>query len=176
MLLPGSSEYLATSETLGLRRFAQCEIPELYAIESDSFLKRYVGGPVKRDRDEWIQAAASIVRCDVQFALIHIPSKELAGRVTLGHYHRIDKREVQIILARRFVGQGLGREAFQLACSYAFSGLGARTIVAVIDPAHTASLALVTAAGVTESTPVMDTAGNLINRVFELKSAPSSCA
>ncbi len=169
-LLP-SREFLAVRVPFGLRRFESADFGALYDIESDPFLKQYVGGANAKPREEWLAQCDSLPSDSVQFALEHTPSGTLAGRVTLGHYRASDVREVQVILARAFVGRGLGRAAFDLACSHAFSSLGAQSIVAVVDPAHKASLRLVTAAGLSEISPETNASGQTIKRVFALRRA-----
>ena len=155
----------------GLRRFESADFGALFEIESDAFLKQYVGGASAKPREEWIAQCDSLPSDDVQFALEHIPSGALAGRVTLGHYRAPDVREVQIILAKAFVGLSLGRTAFDLACNHAFSTLGAKSIVAVVDPAHDASLRLVAKVGLSEISPEVDGLGQTIKRVFALRRA-----
>ncbi len=159
---------LMRREELGLRRFCNGDLEALFELESDPFLKQYVGGPVTKPRAQWFQDAMRLPYVLHQFALVYAPSNAFAGRVTLGHYQTAECREAQVILARQFVGKGLGRAALGLACSYAFEIFGAEKVVGVIDPRHAASLALVEAFNFREAPPVPSSGGGIIKRVFEL--------
>lgn len=159
---------LMQHEELGLRHFLADDLDALFELESDGFLKEYVGGPVTKPRGQWLKDAATLVQVEYQFALEHLPTGGFAGRVTLGHYHSKDCREVQVILAKPYVGKLLGRVACQLACSYAFETLSATSVVGVVDPRHTASLNLVAALGFRETLPQIDASGSVTKRVFEL--------
>lgn len=42
------------TEHLLIRCLEECDLEDLYALESDREVKFYIGGPVQRPRDEWI--------------------------------------------------------------------------------------------------------------------------
>nr|WP_298128700.1 hypothetical protein [uncultured Pseudoxanthomonas sp.] len=108
MLHQTTHAFLATKSPLGLRRFGETDLGTLFDIESDPFLKQYVGGSVKTSRSEWICNAARITQSENQYALEHIPTGFLAGRLSLGHYDGPDNREIQVILAKNFVVRRMG--------------------------------------------------------------------
>ena len=89
--------FLAIKDPLGLRRFTSADLDALFDIESDPFLKQYVGGPVIASKTEWISNAAMLTHSDIQFALEHIPTGVLAGRLSLSHDDNRDNREIQVI-------------------------------------------------------------------------------
>lgn len=167
-----ASRFVVTDGLLGLRPFQEDDLSALYEIESDSHVKQYVGGGVKKQRADWIAAAAtSVLSSDAQFAIECLSTGALVGRVTLGHFTAATTREVQIILARAFLGRGLGRTAFGLAVGHAFSSLGADSVAVAVDPNHSASLRLVEAFGMTETVPELDKNGQIAKRVFLLRKA-----
>ncbi|MEO8802897.1 MAG: GNAT family N-acetyltransferase [Rudaea sp.] len=163
-----TEELLMRHEALGLRHFCNDDLEALFDLESDPFLKQFVGGPVTKSRAQWLQDAARLPLHSYQFALVCAASNAFAGRVTLGHFQQADCREAQVILARQFVGKGLGRTALCLACAYAFEIFGAKSVVGIVDPQHAASIALVEALGFHEASPVLAEGGSIIKRVFEL--------
>ncbi len=49
--------YLPTSlvgKTVIMRSLSEDDLEQLYALETDELVKQYVGGPVKKRREEWI--------------------------------------------------------------------------------------------------------------------------
>ena len=119
-----SETLIAQTEQLGLRRFCDENLEALFELESDSVLKQFVGGPVKASRAEWLGRAAQLPTNSQQFALVYLPAGTFAGRVTLGPYESSDVIEVQVILARQFIGKALGQAACRLSMFVRIRGLG----------------------------------------------------
>lgn len=49
----------------GLRAFESDDLAALYEIESDPFLKQYVGGPVAKPKADWVIGCGALLRSDV---------------------------------------------------------------------------------------------------------------
>lgn len=168
------SAYLAKSQNFALRRFREDDLELLYELEADKELKQFVGGAVSADRETWIKKAKVLCESNTQFALEHTLTGKFAGRVTLGDnthgtYIHANCREIQLLMARDFVGQGHGNEVLALVCGYAFDGLNTECLVAVVNPAHQASLRLVHQFDFTEIDPEQSSDGQILNRVFALR-------
>lgn len=155
---------------IAIRALRESDLSALYELESDPILKQFVGGPVKAPRNEWIDQARRLCTSDNTFALEYVPTGSFAGRASVGHFLRHcdpAHREIQIILAKPFLGCGLGREACLLLCELAFDLLDASSVFAVVDPAHQASLRLVTALKFAEVEPQVNSSGQIEKRVFQ---------
>jgi len=158
---------------LKVRHIYQKELPELYELEADPFLKKYVGGPIVKLREDWLSRANSLCSSDITFAIEHIPSGKFAGRASLGHFTRTQypnraHREVQVILSRAFVGAGLGRDACILMCTLAFESFEASSVFAVVHHLHPRSANLVLELGFNEIEPDSMLRGQSQDRIFEL--------
>ena len=111
--------------SVAVRHFRDSDLSALYDIESDAFLKQFIhGGHVIASREDWIAKARGLCSSDFQFALEHVPSAQFMGRGTLGHYtlnNNAEHREVQVILAKPFLGRRLGRAACLALLSASFT-------------------------------------------------------
>ena len=166
-------EVLAESENLALSKLTVWDLSPLYELESDPWIKQYVGGAVRESRDKWLARAACLVNSDSRFKLSCRATAAFAGRLAFGDLgHEPGTVEVQVLLGKAFVGKRLGAEACALACQWAFRSMNATRVGAVVDPLHTASLDLVRRLGFHEIDPQRDPKGALSKRVFVINRIP----
>jgi [ribosomal protein S5]-alanine N-acetyltransferase len=140
-----------TGEKVIIRKLYKKDVEELYTLESDKEVKRYVGGPVAKPREEWVEGMRQLIgnrQAVLPFSIIHQGTNEFAGRTSL-ILKDFDAKcwEIQILIAKKYWGDRLGREVCKLLMTAAYDSLGAHSIMAVIDPNNAASRALVEAFG-----------------------------
>jgi [ribosomal protein S5]-alanine N-acetyltransferase len=134
-----------------VRKLYKKDLRKLYELEVDKEVKRYVGGPIIRPRQEWIEGMRRLFENPEAILPLTIFNKatgDFVGRATL--YPKDEERqrwEMQIVIAKRYWGQRLGREVSKLLIDVAFHDLRASSIIAIVDPNNTASRGLVDALG-----------------------------
>jgi RimJ/RimL family protein N-acetyltransferase len=139
-------------EKVLIRKSYKKDLELLYALDVDEDVKRYVGGPVTRPRQEWIEGMQRLFAQPPTAALpLVVISKAtggFAGRASLSPKDTTGQYwEIQVLIARKYWGQRLGREVVILLMGVAFDACKASTVIAVVDPNNTASRALVDALG-----------------------------
>jgi ribosomal-protein-alanine N-acetyltransferase len=128
-----------------IRRLEERDLTELYALESDPEVKRFMGGPVPKPSDQWIAGMREILPVCGVLSILATDKLRLAGIATLGHYMADTStrcRELTILIAKAFWGRGLGEEASRLLMPAAFSELRADRVVVNVHPENRASLKL----------------------------------
>ena len=56
-------------------------------------------------------------------------------------------QQIQVLIAKKYWSQGIGREVTELLMRVAFDGLKAASVVAIVDPNNKASLSLIKGLG-----------------------------
>ncbi len=112
-------------------------------MEYDIDVKKYVGGPPKKDRADWIRAFSPsvIAGCAVEALAAHV----FAGHAAVEHTedtHIPGQAEIRIVIAREFWGRHFGREALQLLIPAAFEEMRIDSLRATIHPENCASITL----------------------------------
>lgn len=166
-----------------VRRLQESDLPEWYALEMDKELKRYIRPACPwRPYQDWAAESRFLFESDTVFALEHASTGSFAGRASIGHFLGTcdsKHRELQVVVARRFIGHGLGKDAASLLCEYGFTTLGATSIYASADPAHPRSLQLLNELDFSEVAPTTSAEGVIEARVFRLirdqQSGNSAC-
>jgi RimJ/RimL family protein N-acetyltransferase len=117
------------------------DLEQLYALETDEAVKRYVGGPVKKQRDEWIAGMCQSLGQSHQPLCVTVKAtQDFAGRASLSRPGLpSEESELQVLIARRYWRSGFGYEVSGLLIDAAFERLGARSIVAVVHPENIGS-------------------------------------
>lgn len=140
------------------RELVSEDIPELYEIDSDPDVKRYLNGPVISQRDEWIKRMRSLCGRTTTLAVADLGTNVLVGRAALAptELHR-SVVDLEIVLGKAVWGRKVGREVAGLLIDAAWS-IGASAVAAKAHPSNTASIALLTALGF-ESTGPLASAG-----------------
>ncbi|MGA7453052.1 MAG: GNAT family N-acetyltransferase [Rhodoplanes sp.] len=136
--------YLPTSlvgKTVIMRSLSEDDLEQLYALETDESVKQYVGGPVKKRREEWIAGMSrSLGQSRQPLCVTAKATGDFAGRASLSYPGLpLEESELQVLIARRYWRSGFGYEVSELLISTAFDRLGARSVVAVVHPENTAS-------------------------------------
>jgi RimJ/RimL family protein N-acetyltransferase len=112
-----------------------------YALETDPKVKRYLGGPVTRPRDEWIAGMRG--NLDQSVAVIVKATQCFAGTASLTRPGLpLHESELRVLIARQYWGQRLGHEVSGLLIEVAFGPFAACSILAVVHPDNKASLDL----------------------------------
>ncbi|HEV7910718.1 MAG TPA: GNAT family N-acetyltransferase [Methylocella sp.] len=135
-------------ERVSIRRLEERDLEDLYALDTDPDVKRYVGGPVRSPRDEWIsfgRAELGAETCPLAIALNEDGS--FVGRASLLIKHIplapggsfLDGWELQVLIARKYWCKGFGREVASELIGVAFALQEVTSVVAVVHPENTAS-------------------------------------
>ena len=134
------------SDGILLREFRFDDAEPLAEIEYDLNVKRYIAVP-SRERTEWLRDfSPGLIRgCAIEA----IPEQVLAGRASISRTGTQGEGELEIVIARRFWGQRLGRKTVALLIPAAFEEMSATSVIAVIHPDNQASLKLIQSSGFT---------------------------
>lgn len=83
------------------------------------------------------------------WATIHKPTGQFIGRCGLLPWviDGVNEVEIAYLIAKPWQRQGLGAEAARALVRYGFETLGLKRLIALIDPAHTASIRTAESAG-----------------------------
>ena len=116
------------------------DIESLFDMESDPEVKRYLNGPVKKDRLEWIEKMKRMCTATPTLAIELREECKFIGRASLSPAEAWGPPEMQIVLCRSAWGNGYGREAAQLFVAHADET--STQISAIAHPEHTYSHSL----------------------------------
>ena len=133
-----------------IRKLYQRDIPKLYDLEADPDVKRFVGGVVRLPKDEWVDGMRQLMQSPLAvlpFTILDKESGDFVGRTTISDKDSDGVWEIQILIAKQYWGKRLGREVCELVMSALYRDLGAKSVIAVVDPNNKASRALVEAFG-----------------------------
>jgi RimJ/RimL family protein N-acetyltransferase len=124
-----------------IRRLCEANLLDLYALETDPKVKRYLGGPVTRLRDEWVAGMRG--NLDQSVAVIAKATQCFAGTASLTCPGLpLHESELRVLIARQYWGRRFGREVSRLLIEVAFGPFGACSLLAVVHPDNKASLDL----------------------------------
>jgi len=129
-----------------VRKLNTEDLKPLYELEIDKDVKRYVGGPVTKSQDEWIEGMRTLCSCPCSSLPLIVALRtndEFVGRASLSP--RDAERqcvEIQVLIAKKHWGQHLGREVAELLVGVAFDHLKAFSIFAIVSPDNNASRTL----------------------------------
>lgn len=172
-------------ERVSIRRLDERDLENLYALETDPDVKRYVGGPVRRSRDEWLSLMRDKLGAETcAFAIALNEDGSFVGRASLGMscrattssgsgYQIESEIEIQVLIARRFWGKGFGREVVSELIRAAFELQEVTSVIAVVHPENMASRKLMDDLGFQhdgqKSSPGCWDDGNMIFRLTKPK-------
>jgi RimJ/RimL family protein N-acetyltransferase len=134
-----------------IRRLYLRDLRPLYKLEADEEVKRYVGGAITTRQQEWIDGMRrrlSDPESILPLAVLRKDSLTFAGRATL--FPKDGERrcwELQVLIAKMYWGQRLGRDVAEHLIDVVFSHPGAACLIATVHPENTASRALVDSFG-----------------------------
>lgn len=136
------------SDRLLIRHLEERDFEDLYALETDAEVKRYVGGPVLRPRDECVSLMRLKLGSETcPLSIVMNEDASFVGRALLAKTRlTITSRplweiewEIQVLIARKYWGQGLGKEVVNELIRGAFALPEITSVVAVVDPNNVAS-------------------------------------
>jgi RimJ/RimL family protein N-acetyltransferase len=136
------------TKNLLIRCLEERDLEDLYALEADREVKRYVGGPVRRPMDEWTNCMRDRLgpeNCTLAIELIKNGS--FVGRASIGTKTIVKappptvdiECELQILVVRKYWGKHFGREVARSLIEACFALVDVSSIVAIVDPEHAAS-------------------------------------
>ena len=141
------------SPRLSLRPMGGDDLPDLFAVNGDAEVTRYLpyaAWQTPEDGTSWqarmqaLAAAGSAVQLVMQLR----SDSKVIGTVLLFRWDEASARiELGYVLGRAHWRQGYAREALQAVCGQAFGALGVRRIEAEVQPANQASNALLRSLG-----------------------------
>ena len=141
------------SPRLSLRPMGGDDLPDLFAVNGDAEVTRYLpyaAWQTPEDGTSWqarmqaLAAAGSAVQLVMQLR----SDSKVIGTVLLFRWDEASARiELGYVLGRAHWRQGYAREALQAVCGQAFGALGVRRIEAEVQPDNLASNALLRALG-----------------------------
>jgi RimJ/RimL family protein N-acetyltransferase len=131
-----------TTERLHLRPFTLADRDAIHAVYSDPEVMRYVGHGAHRTPAE--TAAAMRVYGEVLrrrgFSFLAVTERETGALIGDGGLHPLgDDIELGYTLARGAWGRGYATELGRALLAYAFDVLGAKRVVAQVEPDNAAS-------------------------------------
>jgi ribosomal-protein-alanine N-acetyltransferase len=142
------------TERLLMRRLAPGDLDDLYAMYRDPDIRRYFPEGTltleeTREELEWFLNGHPDHPELGLWATIHKPTGVFIGRCGLLPWtiDGVDEVEIAYMIAKPYWRQGLGAEAARALVRYGFETLGLRRLIALIDPAHEASIKTAMRAG-----------------------------
>jgi ribosomal-protein-alanine N-acetyltransferase len=142
------------TERLSFRHLVPDDLDSLAALYADAELRRFFPeGTLTRDETgaelDWFRNGHPEHPALGLWAAIHKPSGQFIGRCGLLPWtiDGVDEVEIAYLIARPWQRQGLGAEAAWALVRHGFETLGLRRLIALIDPAHTASIRTAMRAG-----------------------------
>ncbi len=124
------------------------DLSEMYRIESDPEVKRYLNGPTLVPREEWIRRVQSnLLRCQT-LAVLAKHTGQFAGRAAFNCYLDSDyldaelTREIEVVISKEYRGRHFGREVCKILIAAAFDELGAEQVIGIVHPQNENSLKL----------------------------------
>ena len=147
------------TERLLMRQWREDDFEAYAEFRSKEETARFVGGVLNR-YDAWRKFAATIghwvLRGYGYWAVDEKQTKRFVGAVGLGFPEGYPELELGYWIVPEMQGKGYATEAGQKAKEYAFTVVGARTLVSYIDPANE------------PSKPVAERLGGKFEAVIEL--------
>ena len=153
MPLPTITEVLCPR--LRLRPIADTDLPDLHAINGDPEVTRflpYATWQSAADGDAWFARMHALAAAGTAQQLVvqrRDDGRVIGTALLFRHDDASARAELGYVLGRAHWGQGLMREALHALCSHAFGAMGLRRLEAEVNPANTASTALLGALGFT---------------------------
>ena len=141
------------TKRLTLRPVSPSDLADLAEINGDPQVTQflpYSAWQSEADGSAWLQRMEALEAAGTsqQLAMARRTDAKVIGTVLLFRYDELSARlEIGYVLGRAHWGQGLMREAIEAVCTQAFSTLSIRRLEAEVNPANTASNALLQRVG-----------------------------
>jgi len=147
---------LIETARLRLEPLRPAHAERLYAIYSERAVRRFlITRP--RGRDHFARVfdqALSFGSTHGMWAVIDKSTNELTGRIGFFAFGESARPELAFLLSERWWGKGLATEAAVATVSYGFARREWIEIVAMVRPANTASIRVLTKLGMTAEGPI----------------------
>jgi ribosomal-protein-alanine N-acetyltransferase len=157
-----SSGTIAITERLALRHFHILDAEPMYRVFGDPDVMRFGDGvQTKEWVQEWLRLCLEHYYQTWGFgpyAIVESQGKNVVGYCGLFYFPDINGQpevEIGYRLARAAWGQGYATEAASAVRDYAFYTLGIKRLIALIDPANTASIRVAEKIGLRHESEVM---------------------
>jgi ribosomal-protein-alanine N-acetyltransferase len=142
------------SERLLLRPFCEDDLDDLFTLQSDPDVMRYLGTGKARTREETQERLQRVIGHWEEhgfgmWALVVKDDGRFAGWCGFGYGHGLGDAELSYTLARRYWGQGLATEAVRRVLRYAFEQVVLPRVVGVARIENTASQRVMLRVGMT---------------------------
>jgi ribosomal-protein-alanine N-acetyltransferase len=135
------------TERLLMRRLVASDLDDLYALYRDPEIRRYFPEGTLTLEETREELAWFLHRHPDHpelglWATIHKPTGQFIGRCGLLPWtiDGMDEVEIAYLIAKPWQRQGLGAEAARALVRYGFDTLELKRLIALIDPAHEASM------------------------------------
>jgi [ribosomal protein S5]-alanine N-acetyltransferase len=142
------------TERLLMRRLVPADLDDLYALYRDPDIRSYIPEGVltleeTREELEWFLNGHPDHPELGLWATIHNGTGQFIGRCGLLPWtiDGVDEVEIAYMIAKPHWRQGIGAEAARALVCYGFEMLGLKRLIALIDPAHEASIKTAMQAG-----------------------------
>jgi ribosomal-protein-alanine N-acetyltransferase len=152
--LTGASMRILETERMYFRRLEPGDLDSLAALYADPDIRRYFPEGVltraeTREELEWFLNGHPKHPELGLWAAIHKPTGQFIGRCGLLPWviDGVNEVEIAYLIAKPWQRQGLGAEAARALVRYGFETLGLKRLIALIDPAHAASIKTAERAG-----------------------------
>jgi RimJ/RimL family protein N-acetyltransferase len=154
---PGTA-IIAETDRIALRPFEPADLGELAEILADPEVMRFSGGgPWSRERTKrFIQGCVEDYSEERWgfglWAVVHKEDARLIGYCGLSRFDDVDgapEVEIGYRLSREYWGRGLATEAARAVRDYAFSRLGLKRLISMIERENTASIRVAEKIGMT---------------------------
>ena len=155
-----SANYGLTLPIIGeqviIRRIEEHDLNDFYSLESDCDVKQFIGGPVSKSRQEWITGMRDRLNSTLALAIETQSDNSFAGCASIGdfiyppQYADTANKDIQIIIAKHYWGQGFGKEIARMLIDASFDELCAERVIAVIHPDNNKSQSLFKKIGFTQ--------------------------
>ena len=158
------------TERLLMRRLVASDLDDLYALYRDSEIRRYFPEgtlTLEETREElaWFRNGHPDDPELGLWATVHKPTGQFIGRCGLLPWtiDGVDEVEIAYLIAKPWQRQGLGAEAARALVRYGFEALGFERLIALVYPAHEASIRTAMKAGLRlEKEVTLDQMGSLM--------------
>jgi len=129
---------------LQLRKFSPGDLDDLFLLNSDPDVMRYIGSGIPASREQTQASLNSIMGAWEQhgfglWAAVYKEEKKLIGFCGLKYLDCTTEVEVGYRLAKNYWGMGLATEGARASLEYGFNALDLDRIVAVVQPGNIAS-------------------------------------
>ena len=133
---------------LVIRDAVRSDMPGWSALYRSPKVRRYMDGPLRRTAKEW-WAGQQPLSADVDrpLSIVFPETGELVGVCGFLTSAQSGEWETWLLLRSKFWGKAIGAEVTSVLVEVAFSSLGAKRVIGIVDPANQASLSMITRLG-----------------------------